>query len=144
LNKLSSSQAIVPPGIFMQELHESSITKTIAKASKTTESSQETMPPVESISKSCKVMEIHSDRRTPFITYLMIGGLPEDKDEHEQRHRRAGHYTLVNNELFRRSVNDTMMQCILPDEGCAILQDIYSGVCDSHTCARTLMGKTYW
>jgi hypothetical protein len=45
----------------MQELHEPSITKALAKASKVAESSQETMPPVKSIFESPKVMEVHSD-----------------------------------------------------------------------------------
>jgi hypothetical protein len=34
------------------------------------------------------------------------------------------------------------MKCITLDEGCAILQDIHGGICDSHTGARSLVGKT--
>jgi hypothetical protein len=45
----------------MQELHEPSITKALAKASKEAETSHETMPPIESISESPEVMKIHSD-----------------------------------------------------------------------------------
>jgi hypothetical protein len=83
LAKLSSSRAMVPPGIFMQELHEPSINKALAKANKAAESSQETTPPIESISESPEVMKIHSDWRTPFTIYLRTSGLPEDKDERE-------------------------------------------------------------
>jgi hypothetical protein len=46
-------------------------------------------------------MKIHSDWRTPFMMYLKTGGLLEDKDEREQLRCRAGHYTLLNDELFR-------------------------------------------
>jgi hypothetical protein len=35
------------------------------------------------------------------------------------------------------------MKCITPDEGCAILQDIHTGICGSHVGARSLVGKTY-
>jgi ribonuclease HI len=101
LAKLSSSQAMVPPWVFMHELHELSITKVLAKASKAVESSQETSLSIEIISESSEVMEIHSDWHTPFMIYLRIGGLPEHKDERERLHRRAGHYTLVNDELFQ-------------------------------------------
>jgi hypothetical protein len=66
---------MVPIGIFMQELHEPSITKALAKASKAAESSQETAPPCESISETPKVMEIQSDWRTPFIIYLRCNTL---------------------------------------------------------------------
>jgi hypothetical protein len=65
------------------------------------ESSQEATSPTGSISESPKIMEVHSDWRTPFMIYLRTGGLPGDKDKHEGLHRWAGHYTLVNDELFR-------------------------------------------
>jgi hypothetical protein len=121
LAKLGSSPATVLTGVFLQELHEPSIFKALAKASKATESSQETQHPIESISESPEVIEIHPDWRTLFMIYLKTGGLPEDKDECEQLHRQAGHYTFLNDELFQQSVNDTLMQCVTPDEGCAIL-----------------------
>jgi hypothetical protein len=85
----------------LQELHEPSISKALAKASKAAESSQETPPSVESIPESPKVMKIHSDWRTLFMIYLRTVALPEDKDERERLHRRARHYTLLNDELFR-------------------------------------------
>jgi hypothetical protein len=69
--------------------------------------------------------------------------LTEDKVEHERLHHQARQYVLVNDEFFRRSANDTLMKCITPDEGCAILQDIHTGICDSHAGARSLMGKAY-
>jgi hypothetical protein len=61
LAMFSSSWAMVPTGVFLQELHELSISKALAKATKVAESSQETLPPKESITESPKIMEIHSD-----------------------------------------------------------------------------------
>jgi hypothetical protein len=83
LAKLDSSRAMVPSGVFMQERHEPGITNEFAKASKAAESSQEISPLTKSISKSPKVMEINLDWCTPFMIYLGIGGLPEDKDERD-------------------------------------------------------------
>jgi ribonuclease HI len=77
LANLRSSRAMVPIGVFLQELHEP------AKATKAVETSQETPVPSENIAESPEVKEIHSDWRTPFMIYLRIGGLPEDKIEHE-------------------------------------------------------------
>jgi hypothetical protein len=74
---------MVPTRVFLQELHEPSISKALAKASKVADSSQETSSPSESIIESPEVMEIHSDRRTLFMIYLRTGGLPVDKDESE-------------------------------------------------------------
>jgi hypothetical protein len=45
LAKLSSSRAMVPTWVFLQELHEPSISKALAKAPKAAKSSQETPPP---------------------------------------------------------------------------------------------------
>jgi hypothetical protein len=53
--------------------------------------------------------------------YLRTGGLPEDKADREPLCHRAEQYTLVNDELFRRGANGTVMKCITLDEGCAIL-----------------------
>jgi hypothetical protein len=105
----------------MQELHEPSISRALSKASKPSESSLETTPLVEYKSESPYVMTVHSDWHTQFMIYLKIGGLPNDKDEYEQLRRWARHYTLVNDELFRRSTNDTLMRCIQSEEGWSIL-----------------------
>jgi hypothetical protein len=51
LAKLDSSRALVPTGVFLQELHEPSIAKALAKANKASESSQETLPLDEGITE---------------------------------------------------------------------------------------------
>jgi hypothetical protein len=61
LAKLGSSQATVPTRVFLQELHEPTISKALAKDNKVAESSQETPPPQDSITESPEVMKIHSD-----------------------------------------------------------------------------------
>jgi hypothetical protein len=90
LAKLRSSRAMVPTGVFLQEHHEASISKALAKVTKVTESSQETPPPCKSITKTPEVMEIQSDWCTPFMTFLKIGGLPEDKADHKRLRHRVG------------------------------------------------------
>jgi hypothetical protein len=64
---------MVPIGVSLQELHKPSISKALAKASKGAESSQETPPPIESITESPEVIEIHSDWHTLFMIYLRTG-----------------------------------------------------------------------
>jgi hypothetical protein len=68
--------------------------------------------PAEGVFESPDVMAIHSDWRTPFMIYLRTRGLPDDRDGHERLRRWAGHYTLVNDELFWKSSNNTLMWCI--------------------------------
>jgi shikimate 5-dehydrogenase len=83
LAKLGSNLAMVPTGVALQEIHEPSISKALANATKVAESSQETPPPSESITESPIVMEIHSNWRTPFMIYFRTGGLPEDMVDRE-------------------------------------------------------------
>jgi hypothetical protein len=101
LLKLGSRWGKVPTGVFLQELHESSISKALEKAAKVVDSSQETLPPKESIAELPEVMKIHLDWRTPFMIYLGTEGLPEDKIDRECLCQRAGQYTIANDELFR-------------------------------------------
>jgi hypothetical protein len=70
LAKLGSSRAMVSIGVFLQELHEPTISKPLAMANKVDESSQETPPPPDTITKSLEVMEIHSEWCIPFMIYL--------------------------------------------------------------------------
>jgi hypothetical protein len=61
LAKLGSSQAMVFTGVFLRKLHEPTISKALAKANKAAESSQVTLPSLNSITESPEVMEIHLD-----------------------------------------------------------------------------------
>jgi hypothetical protein len=74
LAKLGSSRAMVPTWVFLQELHEPSISKALAKAANAAKSSQETPQRNENITESPEVMKIHSDWRTSFMIYLRIEG----------------------------------------------------------------------
>jgi hypothetical protein len=56
-----SSWAMVPTGVFFQELHGPTISKALSKTNKAAESSQETSPPPVCITESPEVMEIYSD-----------------------------------------------------------------------------------
>jgi hypothetical protein len=65
------------------------------------ESSQETLPPLDSIVESPKVIEIHSDWCTRFMIYLKTGDLLEDKVECERLRQWVGQFTLANDEQYR-------------------------------------------
>jgi hypothetical protein len=131
LAKIGLNRATVPPVVFMQELHEPSISKTLFKAIKDAESVEGVAPSNDNEPESPNVMIVRLNWCTPFMMYLKTGDLHEDKDERERLRRWAGHYTLVGEELFRQSANGVLMRCIPTEEGCYILQDIHSGVCDN-------------
>jgi hypothetical protein len=41
----------------------------------------------------------------PFSNYLITGDLPQDKAEARRIQRRAGVYTIINSELYKRSMS---------------------------------------
>jgi hypothetical protein len=78
--KLGSSQVVVPTEIFLQELHEPTISKALAKANKAVESSQEAAPPNDSIAESPELMEIHLDRGACQKTMLNASDCINEED----------------------------------------------------------------
>jgi ribonuclease HI len=48
----------------------------------------------------------------PFSNYLITGDLPQDEAEARRIQRRAGAYTIINSELYKRSVSGIYQKCI--------------------------------
>ena len=69
--------------------------------------------------------------------------LPEDRAEAERIARRSRSYTVVNDELYRKSPSGVLMRCISEEDGRRLLQEIHSGICGNHAASRTLVGKAY-
>jgi hypothetical protein len=53
----------------------------------------------------------------PFSNYLITGDLPQDEAEARRIQRRAGAYTIINSEMYKRSVSGIFQKCIEPEEG---------------------------
>ena len=81
------------------------------------------------------------DWRVPYIDFLTTKKLPEDQVQARQMVRRASAYTIINNELYKRSTSGIFLRCVEPEEGRRILNDIHSGDCGHHVGARSLVAK---
>jgi hypothetical protein len=68
----------------------------------------------------------------PFSNYLITGDLPQDEVEARRIQRRAGAYTIINSELYKRSVLGIFQKCIEPEEGIELLREIHQGECGHH------------
>jgi hypothetical protein len=91
LSKHGSTRVLVPVGVFIHELHTSSIPE---PAPMTTDPT----PP----QPGQEVMMIDVDRRKPFIDYIREQKIPSNKNKAEQLVRRAKTYVLVGDKLNRR------------------------------------------
>jgi hypothetical protein len=52
-------------------------------------------------------------------------------------------YTIINNELYKRSVSGAFQRCVSPEEGRKILHEIHSGDCGHHASSRSLVAKAF-
>jgi ribonuclease HI len=65
----------------------------------------------------------------PFSNYLITRDLPQDEAEARRIQRHAGAYTIINSELYKRSVSGIFQKCIEPEEGIELLRKIHQGEC---------------
>jgi hypothetical protein len=79
----------------------------------------------------------------PFSNYLIAGDLPQDEAEARRIQRRAGAYTIINSELYKRSVSGIYQKCIKLEEGMELLKEIHQGECGHHASSRALVAKAF-
>ena len=77
----------------------------------------------------------------PIIQYLEHGILPEDKLKAQKLKIRVAHYSMYNNELYRRSLSHPWSKCVSPEEGNYMLREIYKGICGAHEAQNTIVRK---
>ena len=128
LAKMGSRRTPAPPGIFVQQLHQTTIREPDDTTTRQPESD---------------VLAISPEWTTPYLNYLLNDELPEDHAEAERITHRSRSYTVVGNELYRKSPTGILMRCISEGDGRQLLREIHSGICGNHAASRTLVGKAY-
>src|SRR4051812_22774098 len=79
----------------------------------------------------------------PIRDFLVDGVLPEDKVESRQISRRSSAYTIINNELVRKSATGVFQRCVEEDRGLELLRDIHQGECGHHASATAIVSKAF-
>jgi hypothetical protein len=79
----------------------------------------------------------------PFSNYLITGDLPQDEAEARRLQCRAQAYTIINSELYKRSVSGIFQKFIEPEEGLELLREIHQGECGHHASSRALVAKAF-
>jgi hypothetical protein len=134
LSKLGSSRAVIPPGVFVQDL--------LAPFIKEDKEVQEVPPPAEQLVLTVPLPA--TDLREQFIKYLTSTEVPADKTKTECLIHRSKHYVLVDDNLMRKGAKEGILQkCITQEDGVKLLLEIHSGSCSNHVASRTLVGKAF-
>jgi hypothetical protein len=57
--------------------------------------------------------------------------------------RRSKAFTVVNGELYKRSISGIFQRCIAIDDGKALLREIHEGTYGHHARSRALVAKAF-
>jgi hypothetical protein len=152
LMKITSNRALVPPDVFLRDLHEPSVD---ARTREGTDSlSLDPALEAEAPSTEANVMQtegstlpadLEPDWRSLYLDCLTRGELPLDKTEARWIARRAKTFVMYGDdkELYRCSRTGILQHCITIEEGKNLLEDLHSGACGHHTAPRTLVGNAF-
>ena len=138
----------IPPCVFWEEISEPSI-KTKKKKPKPGEVKGSGAEPTEQSAAAddedgpAEVMMIEPTWTQPYIAYLAQGKLPDEPIEARRIARRAKAYTIINGELYKRSITGVLQRCIAPEQGIAILREIHEGICGHHASSRAIAAKAF-
>ena len=86
---------------------------------------------------------------TPLRLYLLSDIIPEDRNAARSLRTKATHYTLVDEELYRRSFTTPLFKCVDIPEAEYCMLEIHEGICGSHSSGEALAHKVlrygyYW
>jgi hypothetical protein len=139
LSKLGSRRALVPAGVFVQELRKPSIKLLDPDNPEPPLSDQNSAP-----SRDVLMSEKEDDWHKPFIDFILDQLVPDDKAERERITRRSANYDVIGTDLYRKAASTgVLMKCILRSEGLQLLAEIHSGECGYHAASTYLVSKAY-
>ena len=96
-----------------------------------------------------EVMLVEATWTGPYLAYILHQKLPADPVEAKRIIRRSKSFTVINGELYKRSISGILQRCVDPVDDQAILLDIHAGICGHHASSRALVAKAlragfYW
>jgi hypothetical protein len=139
LSKLGSRRALVPAGVFVQDLRKPSIKLLDPNNPKPLQHDQTSAHP-----RDVLMSEKEDDWRKPFIDFILDQLVPKDKAERKRITRRSANYVVIGTNLYRKAASTgILMKCVLQSEGLQLLAEIHSGECGYHVASANLVGKAY-
>jgi transposase InsO family protein len=79
----------------------------------------------------------------PIKEFMVSGILPKDENESRRIQRRSKAYTIINGEVYKRSVTGVLQRCVEPEEGKEMLVEIHQGECGHHASSSALVAKVF-
>jgi ribonuclease HI len=100
LSKLVSRRALVPAGVFVQDLCKPSIKLLDPDNPEPPSNDQNSAPP-----RDVLMSEKEDDWRKPFIDFILDQLVPDDKAGRERITRRSANYVIISSDLYRKAAS---------------------------------------
>lgn len=136
LSKLGATRKPIPPGIFLQHLHEPTVREDLYIDPTAVQDD-------EAVNLVQEVMVVNPHWTLPYIIYLFRKELPKNEVEAWQIVHHSKAYTILNDELYKASPTSISQRCISLEEGRKILNEIHSGTCGHHASSQALVAKAF-
>ena len=147
LANIGSMCSPIPDGVFYEVITQRSIKEKVSAPPKSSADDSEASPQQtveETPPRSAEqVLLLEPLWTKPFLAYLTEQQLPEDPVEARRIVRRSKAFTVVNGELYKRSISGIFQRCIAIDDGKALLREIHEGTCGHHAGSRALVAKAF-
>ena len=75
--------------------------------------------------------------------YINTRELPNEKDKAHRVQVQSARFSLIDGQLFKRSLNEPYLKCLTTDQGQYVLAELHEGICGNHPGNRTLVHKAY-
>jgi hypothetical protein len=148
LANIGSQCLSVPPGVFWEEIIESSIKST--KSSTPGKPNQHPttglgagQPGIGGTVEPEEVMMVEETWIQPYLAYMINKTLPEDTVEAKRIIRRSKAFVVLQGKLYKKSITGILQRCVTPQEGQDILKYIHAGVCRHHASSRAIAAKAF-
>ena len=69
---------------------------------------------------------------TPILHYLSSRELPDNRVEAHKIQVQAARFSLINGQLYKRSLDGPYLKCLTPQHGHYILVELHEGICRNH------------
>ena len=80
---------------------------------------------------------------TPVARYLSLGELPDNKAEAHKIQVQAARLSLINDQLYKRSLVGLYLKCHTQQQGQYILVELHDGICRNHPSGKTLAHRAH-
>ena len=79
----------------------------------------------------------------PIRLYIATGELPNDRGKAHKIQIQSARFSLVDGQLYKRSVGGPDLKCLTPEQGQYVLAELHEGICGNHPGGRTLAHRAH-